>query len=312
MGMHANQAATVNAEPTSRYAVINGQRLHYFDWGGDADIRIFVLCHGGSAHAHWWDEVAPRLTAHGRVLALDFRGHGRSAWADAYGPGNHIADLAAFLSEHVKRPVVLAGHSMGGEIVQRVALDHPHLVLNLVVVDAPHGGPPLRTRLMWRWKRRKQHLGRPVFRTQQELVRKFRLSPPGHNLTNDQLEALALKGSEQLPDGTWAFRFDPKTRKMTPGWKRHLRFPLKHIRVPTLILRGEHSALLSDGTARKMHRRIRNSEFKEIRDAHHHVPLDNPEDTALAILHFVKSYRGLEPLQPVPEVEGHQVSVGKG
>jgi len=286
--MSEQTAATAEAEPTSRYAQVNGLRLHYFDWGGDESARIFVLCHGGSAHAHWWDQVAPQLKRYGRVIALDLRGHGRSAWAEVYGAGNHIADLKAFLREQIGRPAVLVGHSMGGEVAQRVTADCPELVTTLILVDSPHGGPPLLTRLKWRWKRRKQHLGRPEFRTPEELVRKFRLSPPGDNLSREQLADLAVKGAERLPNGNWAFRFDPKTRKMLPGWKRHLRFPLRNIRVPTLILRGEHSMLLTARVARTMHRRIRGSSFKQIPGAHHHVPLDNPAATAAAIIEFVE------------------------
>jgi len=290
-GMHREPAATAAAEPTSRYAQVNGLRLHYFDWGGDA-LRIFVLCHGGSAHAHWWDYVAPQLTPYGRVIALDLRGHGRSEWAEIYGPGSYISDLKAFIRDSIRKPVVLIGHSMGGEVAQRVTADCPELIEALVAVDAPHGGPPLRTRLMWRWKRRKQHLGRPEFQSIEELVRRFRLSPPGDNLSREQLAELAVKGAEQLPNGNWAFRFDPKTRKMTPGWKRHLRFPLKRIAVPTLILRGQHSTLVSPAAARKMHRRVRNSRFKQIADAYHHVSLDNPDATAAAIIEFVQSLPG--------------------
>lgn len=287
--MKDQSAATVIAEPTSKYAQINGLKIHYFDWGGDARQRTFVLCHGGSAHAHWWDYVAPELVEHGRVIALDLRGHGRSQWADAYGPGNHIGDLKSFLRDHLGQPVVLVGHSMGGEIAQRVAADCPELIEALILADAPHGGPPLRTRLLWRWKRRKQHLGRPEFRSLEDLIGRFRLSPPGDSLTREQLAELATKGAEQLPNGNWAFRFDPKTRKMTPGWRKHIRFPLKQIRMPVLILRGEHSALVSPAVARRMHRAIRNSQLKQIPNAHHHVSLDNPRDTATAIIDFVRA-----------------------
>ena len=81
--MAQQQAATVLTEPTHRYLEVEGRKLHYLDWGGDPDKRTFVLLHGGAAHAHWWDGVAPMLTPYGRVLALDFRGHGRSQWADS-------------------------------------------------------------------------------------------------------------------------------------------------------------------------------------------------------------------------------------
>jgi len=287
--MPHESAATAEAEPTSLFAEINGLKLHYLDWGGAAGARTIVLCHGGSAHAHWWDFLAPLLKPYGRVIALDFRGHGRSQWADSYGPAGHIADLKAFLRDHLGGRVLLIGHSMGGEIAQRIAFDRPELLEALVLVDSPHGGPPLRTRLMWRWKRRSQDGPRPEFSSPEELVRKFRLSPPGHNLTAQDLAGLALKGAEQLPNGNWAFRFDPKTRKLTGGWRRHIKFPLGRIRLPVLILRGEHSLLLTAQTARRMHRRIHGSIFKEIPRAYHHVPLDNPADTAAAIAQFIAS-----------------------
>ena len=71
MVMAHEQAATVLAEPTHRYVEVAGLKLHYLDRGGDSDKRTFVLLHGGAAHAHWWDGVAPLLTPYGRVLALD-------------------------------------------------------------------------------------------------------------------------------------------------------------------------------------------------------------------------------------------------
>jgi pimeloyl-ACP methyl ester carboxylesterase len=285
--MQDEHAATAMTEPTSGFAEVSGLKLHYLDWGGDASRHTIVLCHGGSAHCHWWDEVAPQLVRLGKVIALDFRGHGRSQWAQSYGPAAHISDLKAFLREHLRTRAVLVGHSMGGEIAQCVATACPELLEALIVVDSPHGGPPLKTRLMWRWKRRNQDGPRPEFRAAEDLVRKFRLSPPGHNLSPDALAQVALKGAERLTNGNWAFRFDPKTRKMTPGWRKQIKCRIQDLRMPVLILRGEHSALLTPSRARRMHRKIRHSILKEIPEAFHHVSLDNPDGTAGAIAEFI-------------------------
>lgn len=288
--MYNEQAATASAtEPTSRFAEINGIKLHYLDWGGSGR-RTIVLAHGGSAHAHWWDFVAPELRRLGRVLALDFRGHGRSAWVDPpeYGPPAYLKDLVGFL-EFLDTPVVLVGHSMGGELAQRVAARHPHLLEALVIVDSAHGGPPMTTRLIWRWKRRKQGGSRPELESAEAVVARFRLSPPGHMLSREAMGELALKGAEQLPNGKWAFRFDPKTRV----WRRRrgdfTKPSLSAIKAPTLLLRGEHSAMVSARIARRMHRGIRGSKLRVISQAYHHVPLDNPQATVSAITEFVTS-----------------------
>lgn len=294
--MQHQPAAIAEARPTSMFARINGLKLHYLDWetlghqkrAQHLGLTTIVLCHGGSAHCHWWDKVAPQLAEYGRVVALDFRGHGRSEWASSYGLGAYVDDLTRFIERHLHERVVLVGHSMGGEIAMRVATDSPQLLGGLVIVDASPAGLPLKTRLLWRWKRRKQSGARPEFPTKEALIARFRLSPPGHNLAEADLAELALNGAEQLPSGKWAFRLDPNTRKLTRGW-RLPRCRIQDIRMPVLILRGEYSGLVSARQAYRMQRRIRGSRLVTIPFAHHHVPLDNPDATAAAINGFVVS-----------------------
>jgi pimeloyl-ACP methyl ester carboxylesterase len=187
------------------------------------------------------------------------------------------------------RPIIV-GHSMGGAVAQWAAASFPELLTAMIVVDSPHGPPPLRRRLMWRWRRRARGLNeRPELDSAEAVIRKFRLSPPETYLPKDLMAQLALKGAEQLPNRRWAFRFDPQTR----AWRRiggNLRRPrLQNIELPTLILRGDSSGLVSAHSARTMHRKIRGSVLREIPRAFHHVPLDNPDDTAAAIVEFVRS-----------------------
>jgi pimeloyl-ACP methyl ester carboxylesterase len=287
--MAQHQAATVLAEPTHRNFETEGLKLHYLDWGGDADKHTFVLLHGGAAHAHWWDGVAPLLTPYGRVLALDFRGHGRSQWAKSgvYGPPAYVNDVRGLI-EHLGTRVILVGHSMGGAVAQWSAVTYPELLEALIIVDAPHGPPPLFRRLMWRWRRKSQGGKRPELRSSDDIIRRFRLQPPQTYLTKQEVERLGLLGAEQLPNGTWAFRFDPETR----AWRKHgakmTRPKIKQIKMPTLLLRGDQSGLVSPSSMRRMHRKIRGSVYQEIPRAFHHVPLDNPGDTAAAIIEFVE------------------------
>jgi len=287
--MAQQQAATVTTEPTHQYVEVEGLKLHYLDWGGDPDKRTFLLLHGGAAHVHWWDGVGPLLTPYGRVLALDFRGHGRSEWArdGAYGPPSYLKDVAGLIRSLGTR-VVLVGHSMGGAVAQWVAVTHPELLEALIIVDAPHGPPPLFRRLMWRWRRRSVGGSRPELRSAGDIIKKFRLQPPQTYLSRLDIERLALLGAEQLPSGSWAFRFDPETR----AWRKHgikmTRPKIRKITMPTLLLRGDQSFLVSAAHVEKMHRKIRGSVLKEIPRAFHHVPLDNPADTAAAIIEFIE------------------------
>lgn len=279
------QAAAQSLAPFDRYLEANGLRLHYVDWGGDPRKQTILLMHGGAANTHWWDTVAPQLTSHGRVLALDFRGHGQSQWAVPahYGPPAYVEDVRGLVAQVSTTPVVLVGHSMGGMVAQWVTTNFPEIVKALVIIDAPHGAPPLWRRLMWRWRRRARGGKRPELDSAEAIVRRFRLVPPETYLSREALARLAMLCAEPLPNGKWAFRFDPETR----AWRRITssmpRPKLRRIVIPTLILRGAESTLISRRAMRAMNRRIRGSVACEIPRAYHHVPLDNPDATAAAV-----------------------------
>jgi esterase len=288
VAMASTVAATAAAEPTSKFVTLNGIRLHYLDWGGDPALGTIVLVHGGSANVHWWDLTAPKLTVGGRVLAVDFRGHGHSQWATPphYGPAGYIKDIEGFL-RFIGSPVMLVAHSMGGAVAMWVAAMHPELLEGLVVVDSRGGPPPFWRKLQGRWRHRAKARPRPELPSSQDIIRRFHLHPPGSYLSDQGLAELAIKSAVQLPNGRWAFCFDPQTR----GWRESGSVKLPSVRkvtVPTLILRGAESTLLSARRAGWLRRKIKGSVLKEIPRAHHHVPLDNPDDTAAAILDFMQ------------------------
>jgi esterase len=284
-------AVTAAAEPTGKFVTLDGIKLHYLDWGGSPADGNIVLVHGGSANLHWWDSTAPLLVPGGRVLAMDFRGHGHSQWATPphYGPAGYITDVEGFL-EFVGSPVVLVAHSMGGAVAMWVAARRPELLEALVVVDSRGGPPPFWRKLQWRWRHRAKGRPRPELPSSQDIISRFRLHPEGTYLSKDALAELGLKSGVQLPNGKWAFCFDPQTR----GWRESGQVELPSVRkitTPTLILRGAQSTLLSPWRARWLRRKIKGSVLREIPRAYHHVPLDNPADTAAAILDFIQSVR---------------------
>ena len=118
--------------PESRYADLRGP-VHYVEWEGPAE-RTFVLVHGlGGAHLNWV-LVGEGLSAHGRVLALDLAGFGRTPRA---GRSSKLtanrALLSHFIEEVAGTPVVLAGNSMGGGICMMQAATEPSSVEGLVL-----------------------------------------------------------------------------------------------------------------------------------------------------------------------------------
>src|SRR5579871_6235066 len=118
----------IEASATDRYAVVNGLRLHYLEWGEPTAPPI-VMLHGLRSAAPTWAAVAAPLCARYRVLALDQRGRGESEWAADrnYRRDAYVADLAELVDQLGLERFILMGHSMGGANTLVYTARHPKI-----------------------------------------------------------------------------------------------------------------------------------------------------------------------------------------
>lgn len=103
---------------------------------------VVLLLHGLGGSSYAWRNVAPRLAARHRVIALDLRGHGRSAkpFDQHYSPDDHAAVVREFIRTQRLTGITLVGHSFGGMLTLKLAMDRrlePHRIARIVVIDAP-------------------------------------------------------------------------------------------------------------------------------------------------------------------------------
>src|SRR5262245_14352423 len=121
--------------PPSRFADLDGP-VHYVAWEGPPG-RTFVLVHGLGGSLLSWLAVAPGLARHGRVLALDLPGFGRTERA---GRRSRVSDfrglISRFVDEVAGAPVVLVGNSMGGGVSMLEAAVEPASVEALVLSNS--------------------------------------------------------------------------------------------------------------------------------------------------------------------------------
>ncbi|KNG92595.1 alpha/beta fold hydrolase [Pseudaestuariivita atlantica] len=103
---------------------------------GDAP-RVAVAVHCSLAHGRSWSAVAQMMGGRLAVEACDMPGHGRSpGWSDAEGEIQGLTARAVIdRIEGLGGPVPLIGHSFGGTVALRVALDRPDLVSHLVLLE---------------------------------------------------------------------------------------------------------------------------------------------------------------------------------
>lgn len=132
------------------WTTTDGLRLHARDYAGaSGPARVPVIClHGLTRNARDFEDLAPHIAAKGRrVLALDVRGRGQSAWDPQpmrYVPATYAGDVLALLDALGMARAVFIGTSLGGLITMTVAALRPEAVAAAVLNDigpeiAPEG-----------------------------------------------------------------------------------------------------------------------------------------------------------------------------
>lgn len=116
-----------------RQIEIGGRRLNFAEVGDGP--RALVLIHGMGGRWQHWLETIPYLARHGRVLAVDLPGFGRSQPpAGAVSLDGYADTVAAFCRGLGVEQAVILGHSMAGPIALRFATRHEELTEAIVLV----------------------------------------------------------------------------------------------------------------------------------------------------------------------------------
>ena len=273
---------TQPANYTDRFVEAGGLRLHYLDYGA-ADGAPMLCVHGGAAHAHWFDFVAPYFSPDYHVHALDQRGHGDSAWADPpdYSYERYAADLAEVVEKLDLRDFVLIGHSMGGTVTLVYAANYPGRVGKLVIVDSTLQMTEDRVATLREvGTRRGSH-----YATREEFVARYRLRPAGTTAGTGIIRHLAGQSGRQVADGSWQHKFDRNvyaTREAVDGlpcWNR--------IQIPALLVKGDRSQRITPHVFAEVQARCPQVELAEVSNSDHHVTLDNPSGFAHAVKAFL-------------------------
>jgi pimeloyl-ACP methyl ester carboxylesterase len=110
-----------------------------------------VLIHGLGSRPEHWLPTARYLARSHRLVLVQLPGHGESAMPEPFSLDGAVQALDAVLEAETHGPVVLVGHSVGGLVATAEALEHPHRVSGLVLVETalrPQVSATERTELM--------------------------------------------------------------------------------------------------------------------------------------------------------------------
>ena len=274
------------ADYTDGYWWNDGLRLHYRDYTGGSDGRPVLLCLPGlTRNARDFEGFADRLAPEWRVIAVEFRGRGDSAFSKntaSYAPLIYALDLQALIRELDLQAFVPIGTSLGGLVTMLIAEAERDRIKGVVLNDV---GPELEAAGLARirsyvgrsggwptWLHAARALSEvqrhayPDYRIEDWLrmaKRIYRLTPQGRIVIDyDKGIAEPLRAAaDQTAVDLW------------PGFKA-----LAH--APALILRGELSEVLAAETAERMAAMLRGAELVTVPRVGHAPTLEEPEAVA--------------------------------
>lgn len=143
--IHAQPAPWTDPSPhqTRAVAVAPDVRLEVLDWGGSGPALVFLAGLGNTGHV--FDDFAPRFRDAYRVIAITRRGFGASSLpADGYDAATRARDVVTVLDSLRVDRAIVAGHSIAGDELSKLAAAHPERLRALVYLDAYDyvPGPP--------------------------------------------------------------------------------------------------------------------------------------------------------------------------
>ncbi|MFD1538912.1 alpha/beta fold hydrolase [Nonomuraea guangzhouensis] len=278
-----------------RFTTLNGLRAHYVEWG-EPDAPPIVLLHGLRSYARTWEAVAAALADRHRLIALDHRGRGDSAWdpAGEYVTDAYVSDLEQLVDALDLRRFTLVGHSMGGTNAIVYAARRPERVRLALIEDIGPGSSASGAGAE-RIRRELERTPR-AFAGRDEARAYWRSVRP--DVSQAALDSRVDNTVHAAADGTWVWKFDVEGIARArldpePGRSVDLWPHVEALRCPTLVLRGARSDFLPAETCAEMAARQPLITWEEIPEAGHYVHDDNPAGYLAVLLRFLDRHRGL-------------------
>lgn len=248
-----------------------------------------LLLHGGGQTRHSWQRTGRRLAEHGwSAYAVDARGHGESQWADDgdYSIAAHARDVVD-VAESLSEPLVLVGASLGGMASLIAQATNPGLARALVLVDiTPRAEPEGLARIHSFMQR-----GLDGFDSLEDALHAVAAYNP-HRRRPPRIEG--LRKNLRQRDGRWYWHWDPRIlthRENSPeqaaAREGHARKAARRIDVPTLLIRGAQSDVVSDAGVRELLELIPGSTHLDVSGAGHMVGGDDNDVLSEGLLDFL-------------------------
>ncbi|HEX4146377.1 MAG TPA: alpha/beta hydrolase [Pirellulales bacterium] len=250
-----------------------------------------VLLHGVLRAWQDFANVLASLSSQHQLLAVDFRGHGRSAPAAAYRVVDYVSDTVELLRHGLDRPAVLLGHSLGAMVALAAAAELPDRVRGVILEDPPFEtmGSRIADRGFLSYFEQLQALALLRLPVPQLAGRMSEIQAPGHTAAGLRLADVRDAASLRFAAHCLAAADPQVLAPIVQGaWLRgyNLASVLDRVRCPVLLFESDSAVggMLAEADARQICSSLADCTHVRLANVGHHIHWQQPEAT-LRIVH---------------------------
>lgn len=274
----------------------NGGDL-YVEAHGDIDAPVILLTHGWGLDSTAWAYAKRDLGERFRVIVWDLPGLGKSQLRGPFTLESAAADLKCVAALANGKPVVLAGHSIGGMIIQTLAREDPaffaRAVSRVVLLNTTYVNPlhtmvleeiwpaiqkpvlePIAHLTIWLWPLAYLNQWQSYLSGAAHIANRFQF---GRRVTRSQLEHVTLLATRNSPAVV------AKGALAMFHWRG---LDAKTITKPTLIVGGASDIVTKIGASRMLSIMLNDTRLLEVADANHMGFLEERAQYNAAIADF--------------------------
>ena len=252
-------------------------KLFFREYGQGEPI---IILHGLFGMSDNWVSVAKDLSENYRVIIPDSRNHGLSPHSSIMDYKVMSEDLKDLISNLEINDFILIGHSMGGKVAMKFALENPNIVKKLIVVDiAPKRYPVHYKNVIEAFN----SVDFSLINTRMEIDQQLKIYIEDEQVRQLMMKNLFWKSKNCL---NWKLNIDSINKNF-----ENLLEEITSINIfenSTLFLKGEYSDYLLDEDRNEILAFFPRTEFIEIRNASHWVHSDSKSDFVKSVQAFLK------------------------
>jgi len=260
-------------EEKSMFVKLGDSKIHYETGGNPKGEPVFMV-HGNFASWRWYDPVLKRLNQTDyRGIALDLPGFGDSSHPDRdISIENYAKELEGFINTFNLKKINLVGHSLGGAVCLRYALNNTDKINKLLLIDpAPADGLVTPEEYY------------PVLKSYQNNRGLLKMALSGMIASDDPEHLLDKLTDDALLMDQRAFTENARALE-----RYNYLDELFKINFEVLFLVGDKDALITEALLKPTAQRIKNARIEVLKDTGHAVNVQKPDRFVTILTDFLK------------------------